>query len=48
MLGYSKEDLDQMSNAVHDAKLFYIRNSDVTYVDQDPLVLMSVVEDIMG
>ena len=38
MLGYTKEDLDEMTNAVHDAKLFYIRNSDVTYVDQDSLV----------
>jgi hypothetical protein len=38
MLGYTKEDLDQMSNAVHDAKLFYIRNSDVEQVDKDPLV----------
>jgi len=38
MLGYTKDDLDQMSNAVHDAKLFYIRNSDVEQVDEDLLV----------
>jgi len=38
MLGYSKTDLDEMINSVHDAKLFYIRNSDVEQVDQDPLV----------
>ena len=38
MLGYTKEDLDQMSNTVHDAKLFYILNSDVTKVDEDPIV----------
>jgi hypothetical protein len=38
MLGYTKEDIDQMSNAVHDAKLFYIMKSDVTQVDQDPLI----------
>jgi hypothetical protein len=38
MLGYSKTDLDEMTNAVHDAKLFYIMKSDVTYVDKDPLV----------
>ena len=25
MLGYSKADLDTMINAVHDAKLFYLR-----------------------
>jgi hypothetical protein len=25
MLGYTKEDLDRMTNAVHDAKLFYLR-----------------------
>jgi hypothetical protein len=37
MLGYTKEDLDQMSNAVHDAKLFYIRSpSDL--MDKQPLV----------
>ena len=38
MLGYTKEDIDHMSNAIHDAKLFYIRNSDVEQVDKDPLV----------
>jgi hypothetical protein len=38
MLGYTKEDLDQMCNTVHDAKLFYILNSDVTKVDEDPIV----------
>jgi hypothetical protein len=38
MLGYTKEDLDQMINAVHDAKLFYILNSGVDYVDKDLLV----------
>jgi hypothetical protein len=25
MLGYTKDDLDEMINSVHDAKLFYIR-----------------------
>jgi hypothetical protein len=25
MLGYTKTDLDEMINSVHDAKLFYIR-----------------------
>jgi hypothetical protein len=25
MLGYTAEDLDRMTNAVHDAKLFYLR-----------------------
>ena len=38
MLGYTKEDLDQMSNAIHDAKLFYILKSDVEQIDKDPLV----------
>jgi hypothetical protein len=38
MLGYSKTDLDEMINSVHDAKLFYIRNSDVEQVDKDPLI----------
>ena len=36
MLGYTKEDLDRMSNAVHDAKLFYLRTpSDL--MDKEPL-----------
>ena len=26
MLGYEKKDLDTMINAVHDAKLFYLRS----------------------
>jgi hypothetical protein len=26
MLGYTAEDLDRMTNAVHDAKLFYLRS----------------------
>jgi hypothetical protein len=39
MLGYTKEDLDRMTNAVHDAKLFYVlRSEGVTFVDQDPLI----------
>jgi hypothetical protein len=38
MLGYTKEDLDQMANSIHDAKLFYILNSDVIKVDEDPIV----------
>jgi len=38
MLGYTKEDLYQMTNSIHDAKLFYITNSDVTYVDKDFMV----------
>ena len=38
MLGYTKEDLDQMCNTVHDAKLFYILNSDGIKVDEDPIV----------
>ena len=36
MLGYTKEDLDRMTNAVHDAKLFYLRTpSDL--MDKEPL-----------
>ena len=37
MLGYQQEDLDRMINAVHDAKLFYLRSpSDL--MNKDPLV----------
>ncbi len=38
MLGYTKDDLDRMTNAIHDAKLFYIINSTATYVDRELLV----------
>jgi len=38
MLGYTESDINEMINSVHDAKLFYIRNSDVEQVDQDLLV----------
>jgi hypothetical protein len=38
MLGYTKTDLDEMTNAIHDAKLFYIMKSDVDYIDKDVLV----------
>ena len=36
MLGYTAKDLDRMTNAVHDAKLFYLRTpSDL--MDKAPL-----------
>ncbi len=38
MLGYTKDDLDRMTNAIHDAKLFYIGNTTATYVDRELLV----------
>ena len=38
MLGYTLNDLYKMSNAVDNAKLFYILNSDVIKVDEDPIV----------
>ena len=37
MLGYDLSDLNRMTNAVHDAKLFYLRSpSDL--MDKEPLV----------
>ena len=37
MLGYTESDLNRMINAVHDAKLFYLRSpSDL--IDKEPLV----------
>jgi hypothetical protein len=37
MLGYTAQDLEDMINAVHDAKLFYLRTpSDL--MDKEPLV----------
>ena len=27
MLGYSKSDMDKMTDAIHDAKLFYLKNN---------------------
>ena len=49
MLGYSKEDLDRMINAVHDSKLFYIRTpSDL--MDKEPLIkdLQDTVSFLQG
>ena len=39
MLGYEVYDQEEMVNAIHDAKVFYIRNSDVIKVDEDPIVI---------
>jgi hypothetical protein len=37
MLGYDEKDLNRMINAVHDAKLFYLRaQSDL--IDKEPLI----------
>ena len=45
MLGYTAEDLDRMTNAVHDAKLFYLRTpSDL--MDKEPL--RKVLEDTVS
>ena len=38
MLGYEVYDQEEMVNAIHDAKLFYIMKSGVEQVDKDPLV----------
>jgi hypothetical protein len=38
MLGYEVYDQEEMVNAIHDAKLFYIRNSGVVKVDEDPII----------
>lgn len=37
MLGYTKEDLDRMTNAVHDSKLLYLRYSHDTKLDNNTL-----------
>jgi len=45
MLGYTVEDIDRMINAVHDAKLFYLRSpSDL--MNKDPLV--KDLEDVVS
>jgi hypothetical protein len=45
MLGYQQEDLDKMINAVHDAKLFYLRHpSDL----MDKTQLRSDLEDTVS
>ena len=36
MLGYTVDDLDRMINAVHDAKLFYLRTPS-NLMDKEPL-----------
>jgi hypothetical protein len=37
MLGYNESDLNRMINAVHDAKLFYLR-SQSDLIDKQPLI----------
>ena len=37
MLGYTEDDLDRMINAVHDAKLFYLRTPSAL-IDKKPLI----------
>jgi hypothetical protein len=37
MLGYTESDLNKMINAVHDAKLFYLR-SPSNLIDKEPLI----------
>jgi len=49
MLGYTAQDLDNMINSVHDAKLFYLRHpSDL--IDKQPLVdgLLQTVDFLQG
>jgi hypothetical protein len=49
MLGYTKDDLDRMTDAIHDAKLFYLRTpSDL--IDKQPLVrdLEEAVSFLLG
>jgi hypothetical protein len=49
MLGYTDTDLNRMINAVHDAKLFYLRfPSDL--IEKDPLVnaLQDTVSFLQG
>jgi len=49
MLGYDEEDLNRMINAIHDAKLFYLRTpSDL--MDKEPLVkdLQDAVSFLQG
>jgi hypothetical protein len=50
MLGYELADQEDMINAIHDAKLFYIRNSGVVYVDKDPIVegLLMAISFLQG
>jgi hypothetical protein len=49
MLGYEMADVDEMINAVHDAKLFYLRSpSDL--IDKQPLIdgLLKTIDFLQG
>lgn len=50
MLGYSLKDLEEMVNAVHDAKLFYITNDEDEYVKDSEMVkgLLKTVDFLQG
>ena len=38
MLGYTKQDLEEMTNSIHDAKLYYLLRADLQQGDEDPMV----------
>jgi hypothetical protein len=50
MLGYELSDQEEMVNAIHDVKLFYIRNSGVVKIDEDPIVngLLKAMDFLQG
>jgi hypothetical protein len=38
MLGYNAKDLEEMTNSIHDAKLYYLLHADLQQGDEDPIV----------
>jgi hypothetical protein len=50
MLGYTKEDIEHMRNAIHDAKLFYLSNEEDMYLQDSPIVegLLKVQDFLQG
>ena len=50
MLGYTEDDLNEMINSVHDAKLFYITNDEDEYVNNSEMVkgLLKTISFLQG
>jgi hypothetical protein len=50
MLGYTAKDLEEMTNSIHDVKLYYLLNKDMQQGDEDPIVdgLLKTMDFLQG
>ena len=50
MLGYTVKDLEEMTNSIHDAKLYYLLREDLEQGDEDSIVdgLLKTMDFLQG